>query len=125
MSGTMRWLLIGLLALLPACGTLYVPLPSSESSVAGPAAKAQAAINEANALLTAINAAIKEQVEAKVMPPEEAQQWLDRSKALGRRVDELQALVRLGEADLRDIEAQKRLIFELQRELHARIGGRS
>ncbi|GIW55388.1 MAG: hypothetical protein KatS3mg082_1792 [Nitrospiraceae bacterium] len=120
-----RWLLIGLLALLPACGTLYVPLPSADPALAGTAAKAQAAINEANAMLTAINMAIKEQVGAKTMPPDEAQRWLDRSKALGRRVDELQALVRLGEADLRDIEAQKRLIFELQRELRARIGDRS
>lgn len=105
---------------LPGCA-FFAPLhaPVAVDSVAGAQRAAQHAVDEANALRISINRVIEQNVRDGVWTPAQAQDYLDESKALGRRVDEARELLRLGDwANAQDrAEATRKLLLALQRKV--------
>ena len=76
-------------------------------------------VDEANADLTAMNRVIKANVAAGVWTPDQAQGYLDRSKAFGRDVDKAQDALLLGDLNDATVRAAaiKALIMRLQLEV--------
>lgn len=104
-------------ATLPACAPIQAP--TRESAVV----HAQAAVNEANAMLTAINITLRQRLEDGTMSAAEAARWLEKSRDLGRQADVMQSIIRAGAAD-HNVRTDILLdaIRALQRDLHERLG---
>ena len=122
--------LIGLLlalaiaaAMLASCGTT-APLhdPERISTESPEITAARTAIDEANGILIAVNNRIGDNAAAEVWTKAEAQGYLDRSKELGKKLDQARELLRLGNPA--DAQAQavaiKTLILALQTEIAKR-----
>lgn len=99
------------------------PLHKSPSAEMSTVEKAQyvarAAIDEANAALTAVNRTITANVKAKVWTKDQAQGYLDESKKYGKQVDDAREALRL--SNFANAEAQanavKALILKLQQRI--------
>lgn len=113
-------LLTGLALLIAGCG-LTAPLhdPDKAATESTAVNAARVAIDEGNALLTAVNRTIGANVEAGVWTKSQAQAYLDESKALGKRLDQAREALRLG--DIRDARAQADAVKALITALHARV----
>ena len=117
----MRAILLSLSVLLASC-SVFGPVHETPAKPLTPIQRAQQSLNEANAILTAVNLTIKQQVEDKAISKADAQSFLDEAKSLGRQVDLAQDSLKLGVGDLTTPETQLELVRGLQRRLHQRIG---
>jgi len=110
-----------ILAVLSACVTMTESLHNPEAvSTEAPAVKAaRTAIDEGNALLTAVNRTIGANVDAKVWTRAQAQGYLDQSAGLGGRLDQAREALRLGNPGDAQAKADavRSLILALQRKI--------
>lgn len=113
-----RFLLYYTLILLAGCAAVGLA-PVSSQKPHTPQEIAQAAINEANATLTAINNTIASNVKEGIFTKTEAQDYLNQSIAYGKRVDQAKALLDSG--NISDAKTQadilQSLILTLQRKV--------
>ncbi|MGH8676875.1 MAG: hypothetical protein ACREUQ_00800 [Burkholderiales bacterium] len=110
-----------LLVLLAGCETFTRPVHDPQAPVTESAAvhQARVIIDEANALLIAVNRTIGANVDAGVWTKTQAQDYLDESKILGQRLDQAREALRIG--SFSDAQAQANalrvLIVNLQRRI--------
>lgn len=97
--------------------------PVSSQKPHTPQEIAQAAINEANATLTAINSTIASNVKEGIFTKAEAQDYLNQSISYGKRVDQAKALLDSG--NISDAKTQadilQSLILSLQRKVAEKV----
>lgn len=121
----MKTLLIALALIIPLAGCgITEPLHGPDAKVTESAEvhAARTAIDEANAILEAVNQVIGDNAAAGVWTKVQAQGYLDQSKDLGKRLDEARGFLRLGnpaEAQART-QAIKTAILALQLEISKR-----
>lgn len=86
---------------------------------------ARTSIDEANGALLAFDAVIDSNIDNKIWDKKTAQDYLDQSKAAGKRVTQAREALRLGNVtDAKgQAEAVKKLIIELQRQVAKRAAG--
>ena len=116
--------LLIVLSLAAGCETFQAatqPLPRAESSEPAPVKAARLAIDEANAALIGLNVVIGDNVAAKVWTPDQAQTYLDESKAAGGKLDRAREVLRAGlPLDARSqAEAVRALVIALHRQVAA------
>jgi len=115
---------IALAALMGGCAVvqgLTQPLHGDKAvTTEAPAVRAaRVAIDEANAYLTALNKVIGDNAATGVWTKEQAQVYLDESKAYGKRVDNARELLRGGL--LTDAQSQAEVVKALILTLHKRV----
>lgn len=123
MKKILQAIVLGLALSLVGCAGFQPIKTSTPTEQMTPVQRAQQQINEANALLTAINQTIAQRVKDGSLPAADAQRYLDRSKVAGKNLDTIQAAIRAGSGDFADPAVQLQLIRQLEQELLKRVGG--